>query len=314
MFMETRSGIRRLVLLIIIPIAFSLFGAGQSSPGVSGLRSYLPSGEEAGEWKTDGTPQEFKGEDLYLYIDGGAEIYREYGFAEVLVQEYRNREGKGLSLEIFRMTSPESAYGMFTFKRSARGTPVEAGAEGQLEDYYLNFWKGDFLVTITGPDGSPATLRGLLALARAVAGRMQGESRRAQLADELPLPGLVKTSVRYFKGYLGFMNNYPSLGKEAFRFQEGVRGDYASGTALFVLKYQSEDALRRGFPEVERALKNDPKAREFKSGDGLSFQVIDDRGKLVSLEVVKELLLLCIEDRASGENARGLFEKIRKNH
>jgi hypothetical protein len=313
MFMETRSGIRRLVLLIILPVAFGFFCAGQSSPGVSGLHSYLPSVEEAGVWKTDGAPQEFKGEDLYLYIDGGAEIYREYGFAEVLVQEYRNREGKGLSLEIFRMTSPESAYGMFTFKRSARGIPVEAGAEGQLEDYYLNFWKGDFLVTITGPDGSPATLRGLLALARAVAAKMQGESRRAQLAAELPLPGLVKTSVRYFKGFLGFMNNYPSLGKEAFRFQEGVRGDYGSDVSIFVLKYASEGELRGGFPEIERTLKNDPKAREFKSGGGLSFQVIDDRGKLVSLEVAKDLLLLCIEDKVSGEHARGLFEKIRNS-
>jgi len=314
MFMEPRSGIRRLVRLIIIPIAFSFFCAGQSSPAISGLRSYLPSAEEAGEWKTDGTPQEFKGEDLYLYIDGGAEIYREYGFAEVLVQEYRNREGKRLSVEIFRMTSPESAYGMYTFKRSPRGTPVKIGAGGQLEDYYLNFWKGDFLVTITGPDGSPATGRGLLEIARAVSGKIQGESRHAQLAGELPERGLVKTSVRYFKGYLGFMNYYPSLAKEAFRFADGVRGDYSSGGSLFILKYPSEEALRRGFPEVERAFKNDPKAREFKSGDGLSFQVIDDRGKLVSLETVKEFLLLCIEDRASAGQARGLFEKIRKSH
>ena len=106
---------------------FSLFLAGQSSRDISGLRSYLPSGQEAGEWKADGPPQEFKGEDLYLYIDGGAEIYREYGFEEVLVQEYRDREGKGLSLEIFRMTSPESAYGMYTFKRSSRGTPIRSG-------------------------------------------------------------------------------------------------------------------------------------------------------------------------------------------
>jgi hypothetical protein len=308
----TRSGFRRLIHLIIVTLLFNAILTGQSSSGISDLRSYLPSGREAGEWESDGPPQEFKGEDLYLYIDGGAEIYREYGFVEVLVQDYRNKEGKSLSLEIFRMTSPESAYGMYTFKRSTRGTPVKTGTEGQLEDYYMNFWKRDFLVTITGQDGSPATLRGLLELAGAVAAKIQGTSKHVQLVDELPSQGLIKTSVRYFKGFLGFMNNYPSLGKEAFRFEEGVRGDYSSGASLFILKYPSDEALRRGFPELEQVLKNDPKARSFRSGEGLSFQLIDDRGKLLSLDVFKDLLLLCIED-APGKQASKLFERIVKD-
>jgi hypothetical protein len=155
--MDMRRGTRRLSRLIIIALSFNVLLAGQASRGPSGLRSLLPAGQEAGGWKEDGPHQEFKGEDLYLYIDGGAEIYREYGFEEVLVQEYKNREGIRLSLELFQMTSPESAYGMYTFKRSPRGAPLEIGAEGQLEDYYLNFWKGNFLVTITGQDGNPAT-------------------------------------------------------------------------------------------------------------------------------------------------------------
>ncbi len=312
--MDTRRGIRRLSRLIIIVLSFNGLLAGQASRDISGLRSLLPSGQEAGEWKENGPPQEFKGEDLYLYIDGGAEIYREYGFEEVLVQEYRDREGKGLSLELFRMTSPEAAYGMYTFKRSLGGTPIKIGAEGQLEDYYLNFWKGNFLVTITGQDESPATSKGLLDLARAVTGKIQGPSDPASLVAELPVPGLIHSSVRYFKGYLGFMNNYSSLGIKAFRFEEGVRGDYSSGASLFILSYPSEEALRQGFPAVQRTLKGDPRAKELNSGEGLSFNVIDDRGKLLSLHAVGNLLLICLEDRNAAGNARGLFEAIRKDH
>ena len=292
-------------------LATGVLRAQTSESPLSGL---LPDPSGLDGWVIKDEAQAYEGDDLYLYIDGGAEIYREYGFAEVLVQEYKDREGKNLSLEIFRMTSPEGAYGMYTFKRSPQGTPVSIGAEGHLDDYYLNFWKGYFLVTITGQDESPATRRGLLELARAVAGKIQGPSDPALLVSELPQPGLIKTSVRYFKGYLGFMNNYPSLGKEAFRFQEGVRGDYSSGASLFILKYPSEESLRRDFPAVEQAFNNDPKSREFRSGDGLSLQVIDDRGKLLSLQAVRNLLLLCIEDRASAGKASGLFETIRKNH
>lgn len=311
--MDMRRGIRRLSGLMSLALSFSLFLAGQSSRGASGLRSLLPSGQEAGEWKADGPPQEFQGEDLYLYIDGGAEIYREYGFEEVLVQEYRNGEGKGLSLEIFQMTGPESAYGMYTFKRSPRGASIEIGAEGRLEDYYLNFWKGNFLATITGQDESPETTRGLLELARAVAGRLQGPSDPAPLVAELPLAGLKDAGVRYFMGYLGFMNNYPSLGKEAFRFEKGVRGDYSSGASLFILSYPNEETLRQGFPAIAQALKSDLRTREFRPGEGLSFDLTDDRGKLLSLQAAGDLLLICLEDQASAGNARALFEAVRKH-
>ncbi len=127
------------------------------------------------------------------------------------------------------------------------------------------------------------------------------------------MAGLIHFSVRYFKGYLGFMNNYPSLGQGAFRFEEGVRGDYSSGASLFILAYASEDALREGFPAIERALESDLRAQEIRSGEGLWLSLIDDRGKLLSLQAVRNLLLICLEDRSAAGNAHGLFEAIRKN-
>ncbi len=299
----TGRSIRRLgglLGLALIPVSVSLILAGQASPGPADLSIYLPSASEAGEWAADGPPQDYRGEDLYLYIDGGAEIYREYGFARVLVQDYRNRAGKGLSLEIFQMTSAESAYGMYTFKKSSRGTPVAIGAEGQLEDYYLNFWKGDLLVTVTGRDQDPVTRQGVLRLAGAVAGKISGRSELPQLTAELPRAGLVKTSVRYFKGYLGFMNFFPSLGKEAFRFEAGAVGDYVSGATLFLLEYPSEELLRQAFPEIERVLRNDSRARGFKPLADLSFQLNDERGKLLTVQAAGNLLSIRIEPGRGG--------------
>ena len=51
---------------------------------------YLPADNAAAGWAKDGAPQEFEGEDLYTYIDGGAEIYQEYGFRRVIVQDYED--------------------------------------------------------------------------------------------------------------------------------------------------------------------------------------------------------------------------------
>ena len=124
------------------------------------LRALLPAGGEAKGWVKDGDPQEFVGEDLYTYIDGGAEIYQEYGFRRVVVQDYENASGKSVSLEIFDMENPAAAFGIFSFKRSGQGKGVAVGAGAELEDYYLNFWKGRFLVTLTGFDDSAANDRG----------------------------------------------------------------------------------------------------------------------------------------------------------
>ncbi len=132
------------------------------------LRSLLPAAGDAKGWVKDGEPQEFAGEDLYTYIDGGAEIYQEYGFRRVIVQDYENAAGKSVSLEIFEMETPAAAFGIFTFKRSGQGKSIAVGAGAELEDYYLNFWKGRFLVTLTGFDDSGGTIEGLLAVAGTV--------------------------------------------------------------------------------------------------------------------------------------------------
>jgi hypothetical protein len=96
------------------------------------------------------------------------------------------------------------------------------------------------------------------------------------------------------------MNFYTSLGKEELRFEEGVSGEYTSGATLFILKYPSEESLRRSFPAIEQALRKNPKAKDFRPLDRLSFRLTDDRGKLVSFQAARNLLLIRIEKPSGG--------------
>jgi len=287
-------------------------GEAQPAPdGLSGLRAFLPSAKESGDWQADGEPQEFKGDDLYLYIDGGAEIYKEYGFVEVLAQDYKNASAEGLSLEIFRMKNPAAAFGMYSFKRTAKGEPAALGAEGQLEDYYLNFWRGDCLVTITAFGGEGKSRDGLLLLARAVAAKIQGPEAPPGLVAELPGDGLVKTATRYLRGYLGFMNHYPSLGADQFHVQEGVRGDYASGASLFILRYGGAEEAERIYSTAGKAVQADAKAREFKAAGPLEFRVLDDKGRRLTVRAAGRDILICVEP-AGGDEAAKLFGLVLK--
>ena len=116
--------------LVAFVFAFSVTSCQRQNLEETKLHVKLPKQVEG--WMAEGLPLEYKGEDLFLYINGGAEIYHEYGFNNVIVQDYKDRDNRLISLEMYGMNSPESAYGMYTFKRSQEGKKLELGDGGRF--------------------------------------------------------------------------------------------------------------------------------------------------------------------------------------
>ncbi|MGE5741625.1 MAG: DUF6599 family protein [Candidatus Aminicenantes bacterium RBG_16_66_30] len=229
-------------------------GAAPAPVGQDTLAALLPGDGAVPGWSRDGALQEYVGEDLYTYIDGGAEIYQEYGFRRVVLQDYKNGAGKSVSVEIFEMETPAAAYGMFTFKRSGKGRSVPLGSGGELEDYYLNFWKGRFLATLTGFDETPATIDGLMAVARAIDSKSGERGEVPDLVGALPAAGLRTGSVKYLKGLLGLNNVYPFYTARGLDFREAVKGDYDGGSSLIVLQYASVEARDKAWAGLKAYL------------------------------------------------------------
>jgi hypothetical protein len=248
----------------------------QAGNGGQGLASYLPGDGEAPGWSRDGEAQPYDQEGLYGYIDGGAEIYNEYGFRRVIVQDYRDAAGKSVSLEIFEMETPAAAYGMFTFKRSGRGKVVALGSAAELEDYYLNLWRGRFLVTLTGFDATAATIDGLLAVAGRVDKKLGEGSAVPDLVAALPAADLLPQSVKYLRGLLGLNNVYSFYLDRGLGFQAAVKGDYADGTALIVLEYRSEAERAAEWTSLSQALGSSDRFQKA-GGDERTGPVFRDR-------------------------------------
>jgi len=240
---EIRAGFRWALAAIVVAGLFAPgAGAPAGRPPDGPLRVFLPADNAAAGWTRDGVPQEFEGEDLYTYIDGGAEIYQEYGFRRVVVQDYEDPGGKSVSLEIFEMETQAAAFGMFTFKRSGGGKTLPLGAGAELEAYYMNIWKGRFLVTLTGFDEAAETIEGLKAIGRIVDSKLPEGREVPALVAALPAEGLRPGSVKYLKGLLGLNNIYAFHTARGLGFTDGVRGLYDSGEILIVLDYGSAEA------------------------------------------------------------------------
>ena len=60
--------------------------AAQQAPG--DLSGYLPASGEVAGWTLSDAPKNYRGDKLFVMINGGADIYHEYGFTQVLSAEY----------------------------------------------------------------------------------------------------------------------------------------------------------------------------------------------------------------------------------
>ena len=132
----------------------------------------LPLESDLKGWKLDGEPQTAEGIRLFELINGGAEEYVKEGFSRAVIATYRNNEGKRINLDIYEMLSPENAKNIHRKKASDKGQKVSVGEEAAMEDYYLNFRKGPYQVTLSGYDTQRETLEWLLLMARLVAERI----------------------------------------------------------------------------------------------------------------------------------------------
>jgi hypothetical protein len=88
----------------------------------------------------------FDGNSLWGYINGGADLYLEYGFRNITVHEIEYN-GNTLRFDLYRMNDPKAAYGIFsiyTYNCDSDEGPGQfnCGTKWQLQtvkgDYYLS--------------------------------------------------------------------------------------------------------------------------------------------------------------------------------
>jgi len=92
---------------------------------------------------------------LYGYINGGAELYLEYGFDTLLVTEMVI-DGSDIKAEVYRMKDAEAAFGIFSVSRFRCNGGPKLTEHLCRSAYQLQFCKGPFYVSIINDTGSEA--------------------------------------------------------------------------------------------------------------------------------------------------------------
>ena len=145
---------------------------------------------EADGWKWDREAATFKGESLYDYIDGAAEVYLAYNYRKVAARRYLKPNQPDIIADVYQMGSSEDAYGVFSLEQQDPEAGIGQGSEfgGSL----LRFWKGRYFVTVLGNGTGKELEEAVLSLGRELATGIKETGdppRLLRYLPERPKPG-----------------------------------------------------------------------------------------------------------------------------
>ncbi len=256
------------------------------------LSKLLP--DKIEKWQLKGKPEVYTGDDLFLYINGGADIYQEYGFEEVISSEYEQEGAGRISVEIYKMNNPQSAFGIFTFKTGGKWDKTNNGNLYSSADYYLNILLGNNLVTITSIDINEETGKGIEAIR---------EELERRIISSVSFPEIVKIidpekykSRVYFKGDLGLMNIY-NLFSSKSEILHGASGT-TNDSIIFVLEFKKGADPRKNSDRFVTLFKAEKRYSDF-TIRGKSISFIDRDKKTIYLSVINGYLVINIDKTLS---------------
>jgi len=208
--------VSRYLTLIVALFYLGFSPAQEKAPDLSRI--------EIGTWKPAGPPEVYKKDGLYGYINGGAELFLQYGFEELSVIRYIGGTGpaaeKEITFEVYRMASPADAFGIFSLKREGgERLSLEIEAIHWLSASQAALAKGNFYINITGVKATEEEIESFAAAASRKIGAASALPPELAL---LPSSGRIQGSERFIQGKLAAEGESLLLDREFWGFGEGT--------------------------------------------------------------------------------------------
>ena len=214
----------------ILLICFHLSIITVSGQSVERLKSIFQ--HSYGQWLLSDSVRLFNTENLYDYIDGGADVYLSYSFQELLVATYNGKDGNYITAEIYQHQSPMTAFGIYAQERPFKEKFIKIGAQGYQEPGILNFLCDRYYVKISSHDESPATALVIHKLAADLASKLDANAQMPKDLAYLPSENKLENSENLI--------NTNFLGYDFFRSVIVANYEMGDGSfKLFVIPTQS---------------------------------------------------------------------------
>ena len=152
------------------------------------------------------TPAErvFGPSDLWDQIDGAADTYLDYSFLDLHLADYYNEEGINVRVELYRHSTFDNTFGIYTTERNPDYHFLNVGSEGYLEEGALNFLCGYYYIKVTTSSQGDDAQNSLVEIAGNVEKHLRQENNWPDIFQIFP-PGTIPYSEHYIaENFLGF--------------------------------------------------------------------------------------------------------------
>jgi len=239
--------------------------------------NFLPANDFYPEWQMTGDIQSFSEKDLYGHINGGAELFLEFGFDTLLVAHYK-KDSYELALEIYKMESPLSALGIYLMKCGKENPQIKIKTRNTSNRFQTMLLRDKYFVQINNFSGNKKLVSVIIALANQLINTIP-ENSEFDIFNWLPESGRIKNTELIIRGRYGLQSIY-TFGPENILNLSGKNyalvADYkipAQGTFSWLkIQYEQAEAAREVFNNIKEKL--DPLSSVMKSAED-SFTFID---------------------------------------
>jgi hypothetical protein len=226
-------------------------------PKPAGDSGLMPAESAVQGWKKAESTRVFTKADLYGYIDGGAEVFLEFGFDQLTLQKYR-RAGAEVAVEIYRMADPAASAGIYLMKCGKETRDPSFKERHTLNRHQLMFVRNRYYVTVNNLSGGEGMGPALVAFGSAVARALPADRPPSSLG--LSAHGQVPGSLRLVRGPFSLQSIYTLGDGDILQLGGKILGaaaNYkdASGTyTLLVVPYPTPAAAKSAFASVQKNL------------------------------------------------------------
>lgn len=128
-------------------------------------------------------------DDLWDYINGGADSYNALGFSDLHIAEYTKGKKVSVKVEIYHHLNEDLAFGIYALERASSYNFVPIGVQGYSDEGMINFLKGSCYVKISTHSKSKKAIKAVDELAEKLEQIIDGSSEFPAILFDFPTEG-----------------------------------------------------------------------------------------------------------------------------
>ena len=237
---------RGFYLLLLMTALFNELRA--QSPGAR-----LP--EQVGSYRA-AEQLDFTNETLFEYINGGAEMYLSYGLVGMKGWVYSSENLPDVTVEIYEMTEPKNAFGVYTQTRDKEEYTYGQGSQSQRDA--VMFWKDRYFVVVNTSRITPESVETVQALAASVDEAIARNGSIPEIVGCLPENGLAPAGYLYFHHYI-WLNAYYFIADyniaDVDEHTDAVLAKYGTPenrSYLLLVEYPDKGAAQKAYGQMKQ--------------------------------------------------------------